>query len=134
MTTINKTLDNIKQSAATHTAQERFVRTMQIGEWFAQGDLDIIQITKIEFDSLKGVKTQHQLAPGSTKGSRHIASNGVQVFTNKNNDALAGPVLSATARWSVTHPEHADVSLPAGYYRIDYQRDYELEERERVRD
>jgi hypothetical protein len=132
---IADTMTDITKTAKTHKSNERFVRTMKIGQWFAQGDLDIVRISKKDFDTSRGKKTsERQLAPGTTKGSRHTTDGNVLVYTNKDHDALRGPVINATSRWNVRHPEHANVSLPQGYYRIDYQRDFAFEERQRVID
>lgn len=77
-----------------------------------------------------------QLAPGTTQGSRHIVEGqGVRLFRHaRPNHPLIGPVLVVTDRCTITHPEHAHISLPPGEWQVTYQDDLMQEEIARVRD
>jgi len=123
-------MQQIQADACTDTG-ERFVGAMQAGQHYRQGDL-YVQLLGSQPEGLSLADT-HQLAPGTTQGSRHTAE-GAQVYTGSDSHPLLGPVVVASERWALRHPEHADVSLPSGCYRIGYQRDAAAEELERVRD
>ena len=104
------------------------VETMNVGDVFRQGD---IYIVKVEDSHKKGDETGiTKLAEGSSKGSSHIAVGNVRVFKGSlpsdydySLDDLVGPCIVATDRFAIEHPEHDDVSLPAGTYQIMYQLD-----------
>ena len=83
----------------------------------------------------KPTKPATQLAPGTTKGSRHILDSvdGVAFYADPQADVLTGPVIETECERTVTHPEHGDVVLPAGVYAITYQRAY-ADELRRVAD
>lgn len=126
MTTTNarKILEQIVDQSSDHTADERFVRVMEIGRHFGQGDL---YIERVADDYPRGAELRDmQLAPGISKGSRHVAV-GCKVFACTpealQETPMHGPVIVAEQRFQVTHPEHADVSLPSGTYRVGYQLD-----------
>lgn len=111
----------IEAQSETHTTDERFVRTMQIGDVARQGD---IYIERVDDGYERGGEiADRQLAPGNSKGSRHVVCDGPQVFEARSTDPLHGPVIVAKERFTVAHPEHADVSLPSGTYRVGYQLD-----------
>lgn len=135
-------------SKADLRPEVRDVRGMVSGEAVRQGDVYLIKVSskadmyavlKSDFrQSEKGAVTQNmQLAPGTTKGSRHIlASNpGLTVYAPaKNADPLEGPFIEATEDFELTHPEHANFLFGPGQYACIYQRDYAAEERRRVAD
>ena len=125
-------MGRINESAASHTDESRTVEAIAVGQWFGQGD---ISIRRIEAKDVSGEKTtERQLAPGTSKGSRHIVEGNVTVLAPKTDDPLRGPYLRASERFTVTHPEHGDVCLPKGDYAVTYQRDFAMEERARVAD
>lgn len=116
-------LARIEKQSTQHTADERFVRTAQVGDPIRQGD---IYIQRVADDYPRGTQVGQQLAPGTSKGSRHVAE-GCKVFACTaealRDEPLHGPVIVAEQRFTVRHPEHADVSLPSGTYRVGYQID-----------
>ena len=79
--------------------------------------------------SLKHAKAtkNRQLAPGVSKGSRHIVSEGPTLFEAPNagswRGVLNGPLVVSKERFKLTHPEHAHFELPAGSYAVFYQAD-----------
>lgn len=122
MTNVQDIVAQIERQSQQHTADERFVRTIEVGQCARQGD---IYIERVGDDYHRGEEIQdRQLAPGNSKGSRHVVAGEVEVFAAPTqDDLLHGPVIVAEQRFTVTHPEHADVSLPSGIYRVGYQLD-----------
>lgn len=116
----------------------RYVRELAVGQWIRQGDVMLLRIAKRP-DCYATKTTNHQLAPGTSKGSRHIVDGPVTLHTAPEADArsaiaklpgtttsrllLPGPCVDASERFTLTHPEHAHHSLPAGVYVTIYQLD-----------
>lgn len=119
-------IQDIEKQSETHSSDERFVRTIQVGQVARQGD---IYLCCVESSHPRGEQIEdRQLAPGSTKGSRHVVDGEVELYRgtvtgSAFGDALTGPVIVARERFVVTHPEHADVCLPSGTYQVGYQLD-----------
>jgi len=113
---------------------QRFPDAATDGDGFRQGDVYIWKRDKLPMNVTK-TKCVLQLAPGTTKGSRHCldSSDGATMFVVDDADALQGPWLKLDCERTVTHPEHGDVVLPAGCYEITYQRAY-ADELRRVQD
>lgn len=113
---------------------QRFSEAACDGDIFRQGDVYVWKRDKMP-KGAKPVKCELQLAPGTTKGSRHCldSSDGVSMFAVPEADALQGPWVRLECERVITHPEHGDVICPAGVYEITYQRAY-AEELRRVQD
>ena len=125
-----KIIEKIQAAARSSTTETRFIRTMDKGEIAHQGDVYLVRINDCVD---RGVETSnHQLAPGTTKGSRHVVVGDVQVFESIERNELLGPIVVARSRFRLTHPEHAEHSLPSGTYQVGYQLDYQT--RSRVQD
>jgi len=106
------------------------------GDYVRQGDLYITLLEKIPQDVKLDDSPQAQLAPGASKGSRHILDSldGVKIFKRSSASALQGPILSLSQSRTVTHPEHGDIELfEGGCFEITYQRQH-AEELRRARD
>ncbi len=103
-----------------------FPEAANFGDTFRQGDIYIEKIESVSNQFKLNRNHAAQLAPGTTKGSRHILDSldGVAIYTDPEANALIGPVLLTTEKRTVVHPEHGDVILPAGCYAITYQRAY----------
>jgi len=131
-----QTFQKIETAAKANTAKLRVIETMAVGEAIRQGDLYIERVAKLPpMKTLIKAKT-HQLAIGTTQGSRHIvdANSQVEIFNLvKNENPLAGPLVSAKESWLLTHPQHGHFRIPAGFYRTAYQRDYARERAEEIR-
>jgi len=124
----------------------RHVEDIPVGKAVRQGDIYIRAVTEIP--GKRSEIKERQLAPGNTQGSRHIAEGKITLFSRDADrdvmrrikieedvaEELTGPGIEANERFTITHPEHADVSLPAGKYCVTYQADYELAEIRRVAD
>lgn len=117
----------IETAAQTATRETRHIEeTMAIGQVVRQGDL---YIHRVAADHPRGMpRTERQLAPGTSRGSRHLVEGAVELYEGITvprglTHTLIGPRLVATARWLGTHPEHAAISMPPGDYQITYQLD-----------
>jgi hypothetical protein len=132
-----KTLASVLKAIKTHANKNtkkgtRKVATWPIGKVERQGDVYLIRLAKQEFKT--PAKTQ-QLAPGESKGSRHIVVGGktflgwpvpetlfleeskkLGVSRERLCKELVGPAVVAAKRWKLKHPEHDDFDNPAGVY------------------
>ena len=133
------TLELLKEIQSSETiisdSAQRFPEAASDMDFFRQGDIYIWKREKtrglVDCDK---IDTNLQLAPGSTKGSRHILDSGDGVTMYRvGGDVLQGPLLVLTKERTITHPEHGNVILPPGCYEITYQLAY-AEERRRVLD
>lgn len=99
------------------------IEVMEPGDAWAQGDILIVRIEKLPTGVVKA-KAESQLAPGTTQGSRHCIADlsGVTVYRLADPTPLDGPVIEAETEFTVEHPEHGNVTCPAGTYAIRYQR------------
>lgn len=108
-------------------AEVRTVETISQGQAVRQGDVYIHRVAD-EFPH-GGKAKSRQLAVGNTMGSRHVAEGPVEVYEGAippvwcREWTFLGPCLVAQGRFTVTHPEHAHVSLPAGTYQVTHQMD-----------
>ena len=94
------------------------------GEYIRQGDVYITAVEGVK-DLIPDPKPMAQLAPGATRGSRHVLSSldNVKMFRQKNPTALDGPTIEVVGKNVVVeHPDHGHVELPPGFYAITYQR------------
>jgi hypothetical protein len=132
MKTAQEIIEQIEAAATTHTPEIRRVATMQPGEAVRQGD---VYLTRIQSPLAGEPYPTRQLAPGTTKGSRHIVSakTDCAIVIPPGGGPLDGPCIDARSRLVVEHPEHGWLDLPPGAYRVTYQRDYARERAEEVR-
>jgi hypothetical protein len=133
--TLSETIETIHAHASTKKAKEyRIVREFPVGKAVRQGDVYILRLP--DNAKLTNATKNRQLAPGTTKGSRHIVEGEVKLFQGWTPPAdlfastakalsvsrerllemLAGPAIEANGAFRVTHPEHADFTLPKGRY------------------
>lgn len=129
--TVTEAHEAISQAAQSADPNLRHVEAIAVGEFARQGDL---YLTRIDKPSAGWRPTDdRQLAPGVSNGSRHVAEGAVSVSTSPESNPVArqgsvprllGPQIVAKERFTITHPEHAHVSLPAGTYQCSYQLDY----------
>jgi hypothetical protein len=126
MKCITEVLEQIEQSAATKNDTEtRFIKKIDLNQVVRQGD---IYIHKVATDWKVGKPVSNQLAMGSTKGSRHFAESPAKCYEGVDapqymTNTLLGPVIQSTDRFTISHPEHAHISLPAGTYAVTHQMD-----------
>lgn len=132
----------IVENAKTSSQEVRIVKKILPGQAIRQGDIymicvnpkgeTVIPATKFTNELLidtRNYKTKtknRQLAPGTSKGSRHIITSVAEIFeyTNTRWDILGGPLVVSDVEIVLAHPEHAHYRLPAGTYAVRFQRNY----------
>ena len=101
--------------------------TMSPGDWHAQGDVMFLRIEAVPENAVP-CETRAQLAPGKTRGRRHVIADAdlpkVKFYPVRGADELTGPVLDVSEKVEVTHPDHGHVVLPKGVHQVRYQRLY----------
>jgi len=126
-------IERIEKTAGENRGDVRRIKSMGVGHVVRQGDIYIHGVSE---DHPHGKACGRQLAQGTSKGSRHVADGGDCFEGVKAPEwceiALLGPLVKSPDRFTITHPEHADVCLPAGNYQITHQMDART--LERVRD
>lgn len=136
--TPSQVLDKVRESVEKIKSDrlQEFPVAASIGDYVRQGDIYIELIKSVPSNSSEMIKLNLQLAPGNTRGSRHIldSDEGVRMFKLDNADELEGPILQLFEDRVITHPEHGNFKLNAGcIYSITYQRQH-AEELRRVLD
>lgn len=126
-------LEQIQQHGAPLTDDIKIVPdNAQIGQYVPQGDINLIRLSDLP-SGVVSRQPDRQLAPGSTRGSRHcIRESDIQHvdffgFTDAN--PLEGPILVFGERTVIEHPEHKHISFPAGIWTVTYQRRHAAEMR-----
>ena len=122
-----------------HQKQNNPMKAKKIQQ-FRQGDVLIQQIVKVPTDAnIKRQKKSNRiiLAHGTATGHHHTLGTlapaawsklGEIPSTSAKASTLAGEVyVKLSAGGTVTHQEHAAITLPAGNYRITRQREYSPE-------
>jgi hypothetical protein len=128
-------LKTIQNESVISDAEQVFpVAATHDVDYVRQGDVYIWAKSKVPKNA-KQIKSNSQLAPGTTKGSRHCLDSldGVTMYAIEDANELQGPIIERACERLVTHPEHGDWRLGAGVYEITYQRAF-AEELRRVRD
>src|SRR3990167_1005075 len=125
------------QKSARHLPEVRVIAKMEIGEGVRQGDIYIERVKKIQGKG-KALKSR-QLAPGTSKGSRHIVdeSSKVKLWESKptlNGKAWfqVGPAIETDGDFYVSHPEHAFVKFvvkATRFFQVWFQADFARKER-----
>lgn len=111
---------------------------MSPGDMLPQGDIGLLMLASLPpgCSSIAWPDGDMQLAPGTSKGSRHCVPakyrDVVAFYRISDGDQLSDMVIEATGPFDLTHPEHADhLGYPAGTYRVRHQMNAQ---RERVID
>jgi hypothetical protein len=121
------------------------IATLSPGDVVRQGDL---YITCLEGEPPGGRPAgTRQLAPGTTRGARHVVEGDCDVLEVPDAAAITalrrvipradagqfvGPLIRARGPVTITHPEHGDRTLPGdACYLVTYQRSWNAEERSR---
>ena len=141
MKTENKTIEAINRiKASARSMPEVRVVSLKIGEVARQGDIYIERVQAIEG---KGAPAKtRQLAPGTSKGSRHIVAESEAVTIWESKPDLGGkaafqvgPAIECKGDLTVTHPEHAWIKIAVGkvtqFFQVIFQADYARKERAR---
>ena len=131
---IQQVLARIRREAEASEPEPRFVRVCAVGDEIRQGDIYLYPIEEPAAERSLPELGSQQLAEGNSAGSRHIAVGDAVAYDRPSLDPLDGPFLHGRRRFQLTHPEHADLSLPAGWYEVRYQRDFSAPQPRRVLD
>lgn len=132
--TMQKILDQGQQQADGSPKQ---VGELSPGDHVAQGDVLFWKLGNLPNSTEVIEEPEAQLAPGTTKGSRHC----VRLDDMKNcvfhklerPNALQGPIIESKGSFTVEHPEHGDITFPPGNWAVTYQRAF-AEELKRILD
>ena len=117
-------LQRILEEAKAADASPRFVRVATPGTEIRQGDVYLYPIAAPGDMNPSQALGTRQLAPGTTAGSRHVIEGDACLYARPAGSRLVGPWLEVRTRAVLTHPEHAHISLPPGWYEVAYQREY----------
>lgn len=148
-TNVTRDIEEIRESAESlDAAKTERIATASAGDVVRQGDLYLVCLA----DAPAGTPTKdRQLTPGTTQGSRHVASGKCSISLADDPAAVAatvnrlvkgasvpaeliGPVIRCRGDVTITHPEHGHRVLPAGsIWATVYQRAY-AEDIRRVQD
>lgn len=133
----NEAIRRVQESGRRAAEHERVTEIVAAivapGLYIRQGD---VLLTACEAPTNGQVTDERQLAPGTSKGSRHVADGDVTIYARTGTDPLVGPTLVVgEGGCTITHPEHRHYILPAGTaWSVTYERDLAAEERARVAD
>ena len=137
-----ESINRVQESADSRKSQEvRDCSAMVPGDPAArQGDVYVWPIPAIPNGSTKIEAGSGQVAPGTTRGSRHrvVEIESVTFYRLESPNALQGPVIDAPEGFTLVHgdgaeDDHAPMKFGPGVYAITYQRDH-AEELRRVED
>ena len=96
-----------------------------VGQYIPQGDINIIRLAQVP-EGATPAEPRAQLAPGSTRGSRHcIKAEDLfkcSFFKLPKPNPLQGPIIIFHQPVTIEHPEHGDQLWPIGVVAITYQR------------
>lgn len=125
-------LSRIEKEAATHRREPRFVRTCRPGDQIRQGDVYVYPVPAP--GQLGAARVDPHLGHESHESNRHALEGDATVYGRLGAGEFEGPYFHARARVDIVHPEHARISIPAGWYEVTYQRDLTRTETLRHRD
>lgn len=137
---VDAVLAAIEDAAASSLNEKCIVDSIEINKFIRQGDVYLVRINDEIQSKLSTWANGTQVAEGTTLGSRHIVSSNVKVMRTEETDQtksspnrdkanVVGPVIVATKRFVLSHPEHCHFDLPAGTYQVLYQVDAKTLER-----
>jgi len=124
---VETTIAKVVEDAKNNLQDVRFVKNHIVGRILRQGDVYLHMVADTH---KRGEKIESkQLAQGTSQGARHIAEGncccyeGVALPHYIIDGVFLGPLLVVKSRSIVTHPTHAEFSLPPGYYQVTHQTD-----------
>lgn len=134
--TATKTFHEIQEFANAQLTEDQLVaipEDLPIGQLVAQGDINILRVGEIPKGMIPA-KRVAQLAPGTTRGSRHcIKANDLDhcdFYQWSDPNELEGPCIVFNDTTTIEHPEHKHHIYPAGWIVvIGYQRSHAEEVR-----
>jgi hypothetical protein len=131
-TEVAQVVGEVRDFAQDPLKETRVIDSVEVGQHVRQGD---VYIQRVAAPAAWKETKNRQLAPGTTMGSRHTVDESVKVLANPAGAKVErttdnrfpfrcnGPQIVSEDRFTVSHPEHADFSLPAGTYQVSFQCD-----------
>jgi hypothetical protein len=107
-----------------------FSEAASVGDAVRQGDIYITKLKAVPKEAKLMKVPAAQLAPGNTRGSRHILKSleGVKMYSiGDSRNIYNGPIIEATQEIEIDHPEHGNWICPPGVYGVSYQRTVDSE-------
>lgn len=137
MTTATQVFEQIQQHAEANKSDRTIYIDPEIGQYTPQGDVNFLVLDKLPTEAIAS-KPEQQLAPGTTRGSRHCIADRcmttTEFYRHRKANPLQGAILVAKSELEIEHPEHANLVFPAGtILAVGFQRQY-AEELKRVAD
>ena len=140
---MNNVLDTIAREASAieqiDSSEPVQMPDMSVGDMYAQGDIGLQLVDRLPDGAKvrKVPKGDYQIAPGNTKGSRHIiparCMADVTVYDVQVDD-LCDTALVTQAPIDLLHPEHGDhLGYAAGIYLVRHEQN-EQRQRSNLRD
>ncbi len=128
MTTATQVFEQIQQHAESNKSDRTIYIAPEIGQYTPQGDVNFLVLDKLPADAIAS-KPERQLAPGTTRGSRHCIADRcmktTDFYQHRNPNPLQGAILVAKSELEIEHPEHANLVFPAGtILAVGFQRQY----------
>ena len=115
-------LGRIEAEAQTPSWAVRVVPVCRPGEGIRQGD---VYVHALPFVPPHGrVLATRQLVQAGSTSRGHVIEGDAALYERDRAGRFDGPLLELRSRAVLTHPEHAPISLPAGWYDVRYQIDY----------
>lgn len=123
--------EEITKAAQSPLVESRQIANIAIGEFVRQGDVYLQRIAAV--DKTWAPIKNRQLAPGASPGSRHVVTQGPVLLASpianpqeraRGGVRLLGPQIHAEKPFTVEHPEHAHLCMPAGDFQVSYQLDF----------
>lgn len=127
----------VETAEAIKNDEPASLAVMDSGDVVRQGDVYVVRLGAELPGKARGWEG-HQVAPGTTQGSRHVVDGACELYEPNASHATTllgrlipaaaehqqffGPVIRASEPWTLAHPEHGDRTMPAGDYLITQQR------------
>ncbi|ELS01135.1 hypothetical protein Xen7305DRAFT_00008370 [Xenococcus sp. PCC 7305] len=122
---MNTTIKEVKEFGIINANDSlQVVPELVLGDSIPQGDLNFTLLPGVPTCAIAVENPELQLAPGTTKGSRHRLDSleNVNVYRLPKPNPLQGVILEFTGETIVTHPEHGDQLWSKGVVIVSYQR------------
>lgn len=122
-------ISQIQEHAQANACDVTFVvpDDFPVGQYLPQGDINILRLARVP-DGAVPIEKTAQLAPGTSRGSRHcIKAEDLEhcdFYGFLDANPLEGPIIVFRQAVTIEHPEHRDYLWPAGVVAIGYQRRY----------
>jgi hypothetical protein len=128
MTSATQIFEQIQQHAEANKSDRTIYIDPEIGQYTPQGDVNFLVLDKLPVGAIE-VKPVKQLAPGTTRGSRHCIADRclgtTEFYRHRIPNPLQGAILIAKSELEIEHPEHANLVFPAGtILAVGFQRQY----------